>query len=180
MKKVVLTSLFIIVSIVSLSAQTEYGLKSGFFKSVRETNLSFENDGLENVGNYNDGIYLGAFAEFNLFKKFGLRPEINYAFLKNDFDQLRIPVLGTYQVSKKFKVFLGPELGYLITNNENFKKPNIGITIGASYELIKNLSIEARYYHALTESLKDNFEGSFNSTAKFNSFQLGLVYNFGK
>ena len=178
MKKLLLTSFVLITFIANSNAQEEYGIKAGFFNSERATNISFQNSGLKTDTNFNEGIYFGAFAEFKLSEKFGLRPEITYASVKNDFDQLRVPLLGTYKIGKKFKVFLGPEIGYLLTDNENFNNIHFGATIGVAYEIIKNLSIEARYYYAFTESLKNNY--SYDSSAKFNSFQLGLVYRFGK
>ena len=176
MKKLVLISFVFTITTVSLSAQTDYGIRAGFFNSKRNTNIRFGNDGLRDGRNYNEGVYLGGFIGFKLSEKFSLQPEINYAYVKNDFDQLHIPVLGRYRIGKKFTVFLGPNFGFLLTDNENFNKINFGATIGVSYEITKKLLIEARHYAVFTESLKDRSLGSFNPTTKFNNFQVGLVY----
>ena len=173
MKKLLLTSFVFIIATASLSAQTEYGTRAGFYKSLRETNVTFFNDGLRSDTNYNEGFYIGAFVGLKLSERFYVQPEITYVSIKNDFDQLHIPVLGRYRIGKKFNVFLGPDFGFLLTDNENFKKLNFGVTFGVSYQLMKRLSIDARYNWALTEALKTDFPGT---SAKFNSFQIGLTY----
>ncbi len=181
MKKLLLTSFVLIVATVSVSAQTEFGVRSGFYKNMRETNLFFGNDGLADGGNYNEGFYVGAFVGFKLSEKFSIQPEITYASVRNDFDQIHIPVLGRYRIGKKFSMFLGPDVGFLLIDNKSFKKINFGITFGASYEIIDKLSIEARCYYALTESLKSGLQAIYAPTdvsTKFNNYQIGLSYRF--
>ena len=178
MKKLLLTSLILVLAISSLSAQTEFGVKSGYFKSFRETNTTFEGDGLKNNKNYNDGFYIGAFVEFSISERFYIQPEVTYVNIKNDFDQLQIPVLAKYRIGKKFKVLAGPNLGFLLNTNENFHSYYLGVSLGVSYDITNRLSIEARYNLALSNSLKDDFSSSSDLLDEFNGFQFGLVYRF--
>lgn len=175
MKKLLLTSLVLIIATVSLSAQTEYGTRAGFYKNHRQTNGSFPNDGLSE-GNLNEGFYIGAFVGLKISERFYVQPEITYAFINNDFNQLHIPVLGRYRIGKKFNVFLGPNFGFLLTDNENFKKLNFGVTFGVSYQLMKKLNIDFRYSWIFTESFKTDFGGTTVPSAKFIGFQIGLTY----
>ena len=178
MKTLLLTSLILVLAISSLSAQTEFGVKSGYFKSIRETNTTFEGDGLKTNKNYNDGFYIGAFVEFSISERFYIQPEVSYMNIKNDFDQLQIPILAKYRIGKKFKVLAGPNLGVLLNANENFHSYSLGVSLGLSYDITDRLSVEAKYNLALSNSLKGDFSSSSNSFAKFNGLQFGLVYRF--
>ncbi|WP_299781696.1 porin family protein [uncultured Formosa sp.] len=178
MKKLLLTSLILVLAISGLSAQTEFGVKSGYFKSLRETNTTFEGDGLKNNKNNNDGFYIGGFVEFPISERFNIQPEVTYVNIKNDFDQLQIPVLAKYEVGKKFNVLAGPNFGFLLDTNENFNSFYFGLSLGVSYDITDRLSVDARYNFALSNSLKDNFNSSSDLYAEFNGFQLGLAYRF--
>jgi len=178
MKKLLLTSLILMFVTVSVSAQSEYGMRGGFYKSMRDTNIGFGNDGLKDGGNYNEGFYIGAFARFRLTEKFSIQPEITYTSIHNDFDQLHIPLLVGYRIGKKFTIFTGPNIMFLLTDNQNFKKLNFGINVGISYSISKRLDIDARYNWSLTEALETDFGGTVIPTIKFNGFQVGLTYRF--
>ena len=180
MKKLVLTSFILIVTVTSLSAQSDYGIRAGFVNLGRNSNVFFENDGRGNHNNFNQGVYFGVYLEHSLTERFSIRPEVNFKYISNDFNQLHVPILANYRIGNKFNVFLGPDVNFLLTDNKNFRKANLGVKFGASYQLLEKLAIETTGFSSFTESLKDDFIGTTNMTTKFNSFQIGLVYKLGK
>ena len=182
MKKLILSSAMLFFALSSLHAQTEFGIKSGYFLSIQNNTLSNE------YGNFqHDGIYVGAFSEFSLSEHFSIRPEISYLRVlgyraENDplekIDQLQVPVLASYQVSKNFKIFAGPSMMFLLTDNSQYDNFSFGINYGVSYDISPKLSLEASFtngFQTVSESGPDDLN-PFKT--RINVLQIGLSYKF--
>lgn len=100
-------------------------------------------------------------------------------------------------MAHKLQVFAGPEFSYLIstkakTNDTTrnttkyYKRFDLAIDVGASYQISKNLGVEARYSYGLNDlahvTETDQF-GNFISEGNKGSnrvFQVGLFYKINK
>lgn len=152
------------------------------------------------------GFYAGAFAEWNdVFDKFGIRAELNYAgegnkekaktkdvISINRANYLLIPVMLEYAfLEDKLHVLAGPQIGICMGGNTNVKSGGVStksawdknsyntfdfsLVFGAEYMFLENIGAELRYDLGLTSI----FTASKESTCRANrGFQLGLVYKF--
>lgn len=170
MKKQLITSVILLFAVASMSAQAEFGIKSGWYESLKEI------DEDSNVRS-NEGFYIGTFLEHSFSERFSIQPEVNYMVISNDFDQLHIPVVLKYRIGKKFKLFAGPDMGVLLTDNEDYETFTISAAFGVSYDFTDKLSIELRTNQYSTDVLKPEANTGIE-VAKYNGLQLGLTYKF--
>lgn len=117
---------------------------------------------------------------------------------------ISIPIMIEYNLLNKLKVGLGPQLNYLlkskykvdhinIINNENntlnngdddtdhYNKISIGLTGGISYNIYKNFSLEARYYHGIsnisnTENTPKFSNATYTTKMHNTALQFGISY----
>jgi hypothetical protein len=123
----------------------EYGLKAGInFNShlnvaleIESLNLGFPTNNYES----RNGEHFGLFFKIN-FKKFYLRPEINYTRIKNSYDlflvpKSDVPVLIGYKPFKYLNIFIGPRFEYnkkvKDLNNLSISDLNTDYRIGLQY-----------------------------------------------
>lgn len=147
------------------------------------------------------GYHVGAFAEINFGKKFGIQPELLWNQINADtvtgfsnvynvnaskFEniQLRylsIPVLLNYRPVKILTLQAGPQFGILINQNENlvnngkeaFKNGDLSMLFGAQVNVLK-----LRFYGRYAIGLNDI--GDLTSSEKWTSqsIQLGVGFSF--
>ena len=135
-----------------------FGVKSGINIATTKDLITFPKNRV--------GWYVGGFSKIQIYKKFFLQPELLYSTKgyrtvnPNDnsktvrrLNYLTAPILLGYKIDKKTSLVLGPELGYLLSahllfSNENFDisknypiKFDIGIDVGLSYKMTKNVGI---------------------------------------
>lgn len=119
---------------------------------------------------------------------------------------MTLPIFIEYKIVDKLKIGVGPQFNYLlkgkferdyqnvpveyqntlikeIDETDFYYRLNYGITFGASYTFLRNLSIEARYYLGLNNMLIEDKQ--FKSTEvttttemKNQAFQIGFAYKF--
>ncbi|MDA8595623.1 porin family protein [Flavobacteriaceae bacterium] len=176
MKKLLLTGVLLVIAVSNLSAQTEFGVKSGYFRS------SLVDPSTNNAISH-DGIYIGASLGYSLSETFSIQTEVNYLRrlghraeygFYEELDQLQVPVLANLRIGKKFRVFVGPNMLFLLTDYQEFDTFSFGIKYGVSYDISEKLSIEASFNNGFQNVL----ESQYNEQGRFRGFQLGLTYKF--
>lgn len=134
------------------------------------------------------GFHLGAYGEFSLNEKIGLRPEFHLISTKGTANgnfrtfYLDIPLLGTYQVAEKFKLLAGVQPSILYSarvsdgrgNITNFIRTlDLGVIIGGWYQISYEWGVGARFVPGLSRVGASGIERTFNS-----NFQLSVGYRF--
>ena len=140
------------------------------------------------------GYHLGAFAEIDFGKKFGIQPEVLWQTTRVDtatqigsavqfrdkeikLDYLSIPILLRYNINKLITINAGPHFGILLNKDDNllqngqqaFKNGDFGMIAGLQLNL-KSLRVYGRYNIGLNNiSEIDNTDNWKNQM-----IQLGL------
>jgi len=119
---------------------------------------------------------------------------------------LSLPIFAEYEIIEKLKIGVGPQFNYLLKASYELDYQNIpvdlqgslygpgeetvlhntmnyGVTAGASYTFVYNLSFEVRYYLGLNnlynqDKLPRFSNSTTTSTMKNQAFQIGLAYKF--
>ena len=189
---------FILFSNLSYS-QVSFAVKSGInIATVKDINSDPKN---------RVGWYAGGVANIPLHKKFFLEPELlfsakGYSGFANLNDTKKTPVrlnyitapiLVGYKIDNKTTLFVGPEIGYLVSvyyetpYNETFNVSNnfpvkldIELDIGLKYEIVKNAGIEIRYTYGFKNMYITDAVGVRIGEALAGNrvFQIGGFYSF--
>lgn len=169
----------------TIKIKPKFGVKAGY----TFVDLKVSVDGNSESDDVS-GFYIGAFVDFFISEKFNVQPELNYANYSEDGESsgvLLLPVLAKFKVDDKFSIHAGPQLDYLLNEEdaEGLKRAGIGFALGAAYNISENIFIDARYTFGLSDrwdadDFLDDLVGSsdFDVKAKFNYFQIGLGYKF--
>jgi hypothetical protein len=111
---------------------------------------------------------------------------------------LEVPILGVYQIDDKLKLFGGPYLGFYLSgkayveakalvfelidneydiDREDLQLPDVGMIVGASYDLTPNIAVEARYNYGFVDVADEIIFGFLSDdviVAKNSAIQLLL------
>lgn len=176
MKKIILCAVAILAVSVA-QAQVRFGVKAGLNIST----LTGDVDVDPMVG-----AHVGGVVEFKFSEKFSLQPELLYSMqgaqnspAEIHLDYLSVPIMAKYYIIKGLSVEAGPQIGvgvrYEDANgndlelvHENF---DIGLAVGAGYELPFKLFFQIRYYQGLMNV-------SIPSDYKNSVFALSVGYKF--
>ncbi|HEY0679116.1 MAG TPA: porin family protein [Chitinophagaceae bacterium] len=151
---------------------TTLSFAQGFHMGVKGGANVFKIDGKSFEEEFRHGYNLGAFAEINFNKKWGIQPEVMWnqtnTRTSSDFNEiyphgisdvkdvklnyLSIPILLTYRPIKPLSLQLGPQVGILMDQDKNlldngkdaFKKGDFALVGGAQLN-IAAFKIGARY-----------------------------------
>ena len=109
-------------------------------------------------------------------------------------DYITVPVMFQYRFVPQFYLEAGPEFGFLVSaksksslndnssvvelNKDNFNGFNLGLGIGAGYDITKNIGINARYIAGFSDVTKPEADPSTDAKNKNNVFQAGLYFKF--
>jgi hypothetical protein len=180
-RKWILLVMAISVAITAGAQKINAGLKFGLNMSA--------NTGNGMSSSLQQGVDAGAFAEINLGKKWGIQPEVYFSqrntrrgddfttyYVKDGLsgsDQsvklsyISIPVLLSYKISSVFSVQAGPQMNFLVFENDNllkndrdaFKKTDLGVAGGLTLTLEK-FRIYGRYTLGIsnTNDVDDRYE----------------------
>ena len=131
----------------------------------------------------------GLFCEYRATDKFAIAPEVVFAAQggkdtrdeissKATVNYINIPVMAKFYVADNFSIDLGPQLGinvYSKINGIDFKdhtkSVDVGVGLGATYNLTNEAFLQARYTMGLTKVY------NFNE-AKNGNIQLAFGYRF--
>lgn len=144
------------------------------------------------------GFHIGLFGKFMIADKFAIQPELLYstqgvklegfgseADLKIDY--INIPVMAKYYVAKDFSLELGPQIGFVTSAKiesggesesvkDDVKSIDLSLGFGASYNIVDNFMVGARYNLGLTRLQEDLEPGE--SESKNSVFQISVGYKF--
>ena len=202
MKKAIIIAI-LSTSFVQSFAQVNIGIKAG----LNLSNVKFPEPSATKI---KAGFYGGLAGQIYLTKKLIVQPEVLYSVKGFRFSPIAdskggyvtlhyisVPLLAGYCPVDKLKILLGPEFNFLTTAKSKiegtdgdltdvYKKFDLGIDLGASYEIQKSIGVEVRYSHGITHlvegSVLDNFgnETGKIKLGKNRVFQIGIFYKFGK
>ena len=126
------------ITVNSIGAQTEFGVKGGlnltFFKVVEG---SFGTNPSEEVGYYG-----GVFFDIEFEDKLHLQPELLYIQIR-DFKFLNALIYLEYDINPKFHILVGPSLNYFFDFFSN--KLKIRADLGFAYDLSSRLNLNMKY-----------------------------------
>ena len=143
--------------------------------------VNFSNFGGDADTDGTTSFYVGGLADFTVSEKFHVQPELLYSDegaedLSVSF--LRVPIMAKYYVADGISLQAGPQFGFKIgaddAIDDAIKSFDLGLGLGAGYELEGGLFFDARYNLGLTSLSEDD---DFDITT--GSFQIGLGYRFG-
>ena len=197
MKKLI-TSLTALLLLNISFAQIHFGFKSGL-------NLAnVQNEGHDNKAR--PGLYAGALAQIDLQNKLFIKPELFYS-IKGyrspatqfsgeatvSLNYINLAALAGYHATNDLSLFIGPEFGFLTSAKSKidgskldisniYRDFDIGIDLGATYQLSKNFGIDLRYNYGFKDLMNVIYTDQFgNVTGEGKAganrvLQLGLYY----
>lgn len=158
---------------------SKFGAKAGF----NSTSLRVSFDGTS-ASESVSGFYVGVFGEFEVSDKLDIQPELQFVNVSEDGENsgfLLLPVLAKFNASEDFSVLAGPQLDYLLDEEDGgLSRLGVGLAAGLAYNIDENFIIDARYSLGLSNRTSDDieeFEG-FDFKTTFNYIQVGLGYKF--
>ena len=187
MKKLLLTAVFAVITIVSINAQ-EFGAKAGV--NFASLNGDEDFDG-------RTSFFVGGAVEFEISESFSLQPELLYSSqgAKSSFsdegdltiklDYLNIPIMAKYYVTEGLSIEAGPQVGFLLSAKAEFDSDSedikdelnsvdFGLNFGLGYKLDSGLNFGARYNLGLS-NIPDSDGGG---DLKNGVFQISVGYFF--
>ncbi|MBL4745473.1 MAG: PorT family protein [Flavobacteriaceae bacterium] len=199
MKKIFLTAMVAVLSVVSIHAQASFGVKAG-------VNLSNFTGDVEDNSSLT-GFHIGGVVEIKLSDKFSLQPELllvsqgasfeydDGEFYSSDINltYLNIPVMAKYYVMDGLSLEFGPQIGVLLSAKnkgtvkylgevtsfdndiaDDIEKIDLGLNFGAGYTLENNMFFQVRY----NLGLLNISEESDYFKMKNSVFQFSVGYKF--
>jgi hypothetical protein len=182
MKALILTASTILVVMAS-NAQFHYGAKLGVNAATIHSKQDY---------NTKTSFYFGAVTQYALGKQTRIQPELYLSIQgakwggtdddKTSSAYLQLPLLASYQFPKGIFIEGGPQVGFLVSASDHYdnekhdvkefvKKTDIGLAVGAGYEINKKLAANLRYNAGLKNWYKDE-------SHRF--FQVGINYFISK
>ncbi len=192
MRKLILIFIFTGLIAFKTSAQQEFGIKGGVNISTVENSFIFAG----NSNKYKIGLNTGLFTRVKL-KEFLFQPELFYSQKGTGYttsigdrtlnlNYLSLPLLGGYTLSDKFTVLAGPELNFRLGTPTAFKKFDLTINLGISYNL-KKIGFDFRYDYGFDNLVEGylvdqngNPTGQKKTYGSNKVFLIGLTYILSK
>ncbi|MDN3706486.1 porin family protein [Myroides ceti] len=192
MKKILLSvGAILAVSLAANAQDVQFGVKGG---------VNFANLPGSDVDNakMKTGFHVGGFVEIPLSDQFSLQPEVLYStqgqkgkILGQDYtlslDYVNVPILAKYYAVENLGIVLGPQIGFLAKSEaetgdvsldakDGFKSVDIGIAVGAEYQLENGILFGARYNFGLTKVAEE--VGNVKPDGKNGVIQVSVGYRF--
>ncbi len=176
----------LLVAVVAISTavfgQMTFGVKGG----LNMANMKYEMGGVSVSADMLVGFAAGGFATYGVNDKIAIQPELLFAQygskiedMKFQMNYLSIPIMVKYSLGA-INILAGPQLGYLLSAKfdgedamDGMKKLDMGIALGAGYEMESGLGVDARYYLGLT-----NMADETDVTVKNTAIQIAVFYKF--
>ena len=201
MKRVLLTLLMIAIFV---GAQAQVKVRFGIRAGWNTANIS------NTDGRYVNSFYFGAYPAIIFTDNYTLQPEFNFTsqnvnlyYQIDDYDDQTklfihgMTIINKFYITEKFHFLIGPFFDikiyegwydryedhedYYYDNPEDlFRYVDTGIVGGFGFNIIPNLSIEARYKQGFVDMYEWWYDGPTNEIHLNQTFQLGLSYKFDK
>jgi Outer membrane protein beta-barrel domain len=194
MKKLFLSIVIIVFTIVSLNAQASFGAKAGVnFSNLSEDDMDWKSK---------TGFNIGLFVEVEITDLFLFQPEILFstqgakieesgAELKINTTVVNVPLMFKYKAAEKFYIEAGPQIGFLTKAEMEFtydgdsvtedvkddaKSIDFSLNFGLSIDVIESLFVGARYSFGLS-NISDDKEDPTDIKASNISIMVGYRFN---
>jgi len=188
MKKIIFTFFLTILFVTGLQSQTDFkfGVTGGVVNSNVRGGLSAFGFNIVSGSVQNKfGFYVGAAGDMGISDKFHVQPEFLYVKAGN-LGYVQLPIMAKYYIIDKLYAQLGPqfslstnadeikELLSLVEAEDSIKSIGFDIALGAGYEVLDNLAVQARFATELT----NRYSGPGNSfgSVKASNFYIGVVF----
>lgn len=192
------------IAVSSFAFSQQFGLKGGMnISSVSDDGFD---DTKSKIGYYG-GVFVNIPANemFSIQPEViynNLGSEVKWTFLGNNYSRklnlnyISVPVMFQFKATPQFHLEAGPEFGFLVSadtkttrNNSSsssiteldkndFNSFNMGVGLGAGFDITKNFGINARYVAGFSDITKPNSDPSTNAKNKNNTFQVGASFKF--
>lgn len=179
MKKIILSSLFVLAVSFAYAQKAEFGIKGG----LNSSDFNGDTDGVDLKSRI--GFNVGAFVSIQLAEKIILQPEILYSTqgakaenvtapiddmlftgdIKFNLSYINVPVMIKYYVSDKFNFEAGPQIGFLTSAETSTKLDGYSQTFDEDAK---------KYFESVDFGL--NFGAGYDFTKNFSA---GVRYNLG-
>ena len=187
MKKIILTALVAVITMVSVNAQTSFGAKAG----LNIANFSGDVKGNKSLV----GFHIGVFAEIGVAESFTFQPELLFSTqgakykeegisAEFELNYINLPLMFKYAVADGFYLEAGPQVGFLVSAKvldqdvkDEMESVDFGANFGFSYDFTEKLFAGARYNLGLSNVLKTN-EDFGNDKVSNAVLSLSLGYKF--
>jgi len=196
MKKILILMLAVLLA-APVFSQVKFGVKAAASTDFTFTNQTIDDINIENAKNAEWGLQGGVFVRANL-GNFYVQPELLFAtatnsltyqngtnpevVYKQQFNKINIPVLVGFKVSF-LRINVGPAASFLIgepkelLNGETYKKATFGYQAGIGFDILKKITIDARYEGNLNQFGDEIKIGT--ETVKLDDRTGALVFSVG-
>lgn len=177
-------ALFAVVALmaVSANAQLKFGVKAGL-------NLANLGGDMEDT-KMKIGLMVGGFANYAINDQLSIQPELMFSqagakyevldeTYKMNLNYIVLPVMLKYSFGA-INLQAGPQLGFLLSAEDDgedikefLKSTDLGLNIGAGYQIMENLGVEARYNLGLSNIVDEG-----DDEVKTNGIQVLVSYSF--
>ncbi|UII76685.1 PorT family protein [Flagellimonas sp. HMM57] len=184
MKRFFLLSFILVVGLTNVNSQElGLGVKGGFNFS------DISGDIIGDTG-FVTRYHFGIVAEVPISDKFSFQPELLYSgqgYTLNDdrvdLDYLSVPLLGKYYVAKGLSLEAGPQIGLLLSAEEEdntdvkdfFGSVDLGLNLGLGYKFENGLNFNVRYIVGLSDI---NDRDGLDAKIRNGVAQLSIGYFF--
>lgn len=189
MKQVCFLIAFSFAMITTTTAQLTGGLKGGM--NVSDMIVSNKADYFGDASfEPRTSFHFGSYVQQTFATHFAWQVEMQFSnkgyYLKTDestsavsLNYINWPVLIIYKPNPKLDLETGLEFGLLVTGDEMFNSFDIGIDIGANYDISKKVNAGIRYNYGLpfTMNVETIESGSEAPTYQQSVFQVYIGYN---
>lgn len=185
MKKILITAIAVFGFSFANAQETKFGVKAGMNLSNITGDNTDEND-------MKVGFHAGAFVNIGVSDKFSVQPEILYSMQgakdndgSLDLSYLNIPIMARYLIAEKFSLEAGPQIGILMSAKSKsdgggdvdvkdfLNTTDIGIGVGAAYDITENIGVGLRYTLGVSNINKEGDDSNNNS-----NIGISLGYRF--
>jgi hypothetical protein len=154
---------------------TRVGFKGGFNRSHM---VGREPDG-DKTGYIGGELYGGFFAETVVSSRINVETELLFSWT-DDYHFIELPVHLELTFGRRWSIFMGPKLDYLVDNafesEYRFKKFGVSADMGVQYNITRSFFAEIRHSHGFTEQVTNTFLDIYNG--KRNTSRIGLGIRF--
>ncbi|AWX45640.1 hypothetical protein HME9304_02667 [Flagellimonas maritima] len=169
LKKFLLTFAFMGVIFTGFAQNVDFGLTGGFANIAERIK-----EGNTTISNSESGIYVGAFADFEVNSGFSIQPELLYVTVE-EFQSLVVPISAKFYMTDIFNIQVGPQLAFILEEiPDSFTGVQIDIAGGIGLDITELFFVQARYSY----QLNNTFTGSDDVKIKYNYLTIGVGYKF--
>lgn len=172
MKTIFTLLLFVSITTLTFSQETQYGVRGG----INVSNLDFTPDAdFQNV--HRNGFFFGGYGDFGFTESLSVQVELQYSAeggKANDLkaDYIQMPIMLRYHLGDNFTIGVGPMASLKTWKNQDafstFSFSGVG---GIEYMITDELFVDARFSYGITNILDHDLDGI---EAKNNNIQIGF------